>query len=187
MGPTIISKILGHKSNFPFKALTCCKGCADAKVAELCVQASSLRMGHLLSICFLQSSSGSEHWQTRGCSCWVPYRQQSWNRQRRQVLRHLLLSLNTHSLSPQQISLIQGVIAPRDAELAWGLRLPTAVSAGSSGGKSGAIKASVDKACRSGSYKEVRPFVGAWLLSVTITALDENIVFFFFFPLHLKI
>lgn len=63
-----------------------------------------------------------------------------------------------------------------------GLKLPTAVSAGNSGGKSGAIKASVDKACRSGSYKEVRRyFVGARLLSVTITALDENILPFFFF------
>lgn len=62
-----------------------------------------------------------------------------------------------------------------------GLKLPTAVSAGSCAGKSGAIKASVDKACRSGSYKEVwADFVGAWLLSITITAPDENILPFFF-------
>lgn len=67
-----------------------------------------------------------------------------------------------------------------------GLKLPTAVSAGSCAGKSGAIKASVDKACRSGSYKEVwADFVGAWLLSITITAPDENILPFFF-PLHPK-
>lgn len=63
-----------------------------------------------------------------------------------------------------------------------GLKLPTTVSAGSRGGKSGAIKPSTDKACRSGSYKEVRPYsVGAWLLSITITALDENILPVFFF------
>lgn len=62
-----------------------------------------------------------------------------------------------------------------------GLKLPTAVSAGSCGGKSGAIKASVDKACRSGSYEEVwADFVGAWLLSITITAPYEDILPFFF-------
>lgn len=80
--------------------------------------------------------------------------------------------------------LVQGVVAPAVmmTSFTWGLKLPTAVSAGSSGGKSGAIKASVDKACRSGSYKEVWPyFVGARLLSITITALDENILPFFFF------
>lgn len=67
------------------------------------------------------------------------------------------------------------------------LKLPTAVSVGSSGGKYGAIKASIDKACRSGSYKEVQPyFAGARLFSVTITALHENILPSFF-SLHLKI
>lgn len=140
-------------------------------------------MGHLLSICFLQSSSGSERWPTRGCFCWVLYHQRSWNGQTRQIVRDLLLSLNNLSSSPQQRRLVQGVIAPAVTMISFtrGLKLPTAVSAGSSGGKSGAIKASVDKTCKSGSYTEVRPyFVGARLLSVTITALDENIVPFFF-------
>lgn len=140
--------------------------------------------GHLLSICFLQSSSGSERWPTRGCFCWALYHQRSWNRQTRQILRDLLLSLNTLSSSPQQRRRVQGVIAPAVMMISftWGLKLPTAVSAGSSGGKSGAIKASVDKACRSGSYKDVWSyFVGAWLLSITIRALDENSLSFFFF------
>lgn len=144
-------------------------------------------MGHLLSICFLQSSSGSERWQTRGCSCWVPYHLQSWNRQTRHVLRHLLFSLSTPS--PQQISLVQGVSAAAEMLIAftWGLKLPTSVSAGSSGGKYGATKASTDKACRSGSYKEVQPsFVDVRLLSITITALDENTVPFLFFSFTSK-
>lgn len=147
---------------------------------ELTCLSVILKMGHLLSICFSQSSSGSEHWQTRGCSCWVLYHLQSWNRKTRHVLRHLLLSLNTPS--PQQMSLVQGVSAPAEMLISftWGLKLPTSVSAGSSGGKYGATKASIDKVCRSGSYKEVQPFVGVRLLSITITTLDENTVPFFF-------
>lgn len=67
-----------------------------------------------------------------------------------------------------------------------GLRLLTAVSAGSSGGKSEAIKASVDKACRSGSYKEVQAdFVGARLLSITITPQMKTFYLFVFY-LHPK-
>lgn len=80
--------------------------------------------------------------------------------------------------------LLPGVAAPAVTMISFtdGLKLPMAVSAGSCGGKSGSIKASVDKACRSGSYKEVwTDFVGAWLLSITITATDENILPFYFF------
>lgn len=79
--------------------------------------------------------------------------------------------------------LVPGVTAPTVMiPFTQGLKLPTAVSAGSCGGKSGAIKASVDKACRSGSYEEVwADFVGAWLLSITITAPYEDILPFFFF------
>lgn len=81
-----------------------------------------------------------------------------------------------------------GVSAPAEMLIAftWGLRFPTSVSAGSSGGKYGATKAITDKAWRSGSYKEVQPsFVGVRLLSITITALDENTVPFLFFFLYI--
>lgn len=80
--------------------------------------------------------------------------------------------------------LVPGVTAPAVTMISFtqGLKLPTAVSAGSCGGKSGAIKASIDKACKSGSCKEVQAdFVGAWLLSITITAPYEDILPFFFF------
>lgn len=88
--------------------------------------------------------------------------------------------MNTLTFPPH---LLPGVTTPAVTMISFtdGLKLPMAVSAGSCSGKSGAIKASVDKVCKSGSYKEVwADFVGAWLLSITITAPDENILPFFF-------
>lgn len=84
---------------------------------------------------------------------------------------------------PSAERLLPGVAAPVVTMISFTFRIkvPTTVSAGSCGGKSGAIKAIVDKACRSGSYKEVwADFVGARLLSITITATDENILPFYF-------